>query len=53
MSQENAEVVRAAFAAWNAGDREAWLALSHPDVEWSSAILRQVEGGDALHRGRA
>ena len=24
-----------------------------PDIEWSSGILRQVEGGDAAYRGRA
>ncbi len=53
MSQENVEVVRRLIDDWNGRDREAWMALSHPDVEWSSAILRQVEGGDAVHRGRA
>ena len=53
MSQENVELVLRLIDAWNGGNREAWLALSHPDVEWSSAILRQVEGGDAVHRGRA
>jgi ketosteroid isomerase-like protein len=53
MSQENVEVVRRLIDGWKRGDREAWLAMSHPDVEWSSAILRQVEGGDAVRRGRA
>ena len=53
MSQENVEMVRRLDRCLNGGNREAWLALSHPDVEWSSAILRQVEGGDAVHRGRA
>jgi ketosteroid isomerase-like protein len=52
MSQENVEVVRRLIDGWKGGDREAWLALSHPDVEWSSAILRQVEGGEAVRRGR-
>jgi len=46
-------MVETAFRAWNGGDRDGWLALSHPDVEWSSGILRQVEGGNAVHRGRA
>src|SRR4051812_6287302 len=53
MSEENVEIVRASFAAWNRGDREGWLASLHPEVEWSSAVLRQVEGTNAVHRGRA
>jgi ketosteroid isomerase-like protein len=53
MSQENVEVVRRLFEAWNRGDREGWLASAHPEVEWSSAVLRQVEGAGALHKGRA
>jgi ketosteroid isomerase-like protein len=52
VSQENVEVIRRLVDAWNGGDREGWLAPSHPEVEWSSGILRQVEGGDAVHRGR-
>ena len=39
MSQENVEVVRAAFAAWNAGDMDALRELHDPDV-----IARPVEG---------
>ncbi len=53
MSRENVEAVRAMFAAWNRGDREGLLAPTHPEVEWSSAILRQVEGAETLHKGRA
>ena len=53
MSQANVDAVRANFEAWNRGDREAWLAAAHPDVEWSSAILREVEGKEAVSRGRA
>ncbi len=53
MSQENVEAVRQALAAWNRGDRKGWLASSHPEVEWSSAVLRQVEGTGAVHKGRA
>jgi ketosteroid isomerase-like protein len=34
MSQENVEIVRAAFAAWNRGDLDAWLETFHPKVEW-------------------
>src|SRR5437764_13584885 len=39
MSQENVEVVRAAFDAWNAGDMDALRQLYHPD-----AIVRSPEG---------
>jgi ketosteroid isomerase-like protein len=54
MSQENVEVIRGLVDAWNHGNREGWLAPSHPDIEWSSAVLRQVEGADAaVYRGRA
>jgi ketosteroid isomerase-like protein len=39
MSQENVEVVRAVFGAWNAGDMDALRELYHPD-----AVLRMPEG---------
>src|SRR5437867_3879562 len=39
MSQENVEVVRASFEAWNAGDMDAFRELYDPGV-----ILRTVEG---------
>ena len=39
MSQENVEIVKAAFAAWNAGDMDAFRDLYDPDVIW-----RQPEG---------
>ena len=39
MSQENVEVVRRAFAAWNAGDMEAFREFYDPDV-----IVRPPEG---------
>jgi ketosteroid isomerase-like protein len=32
MSQENVEIVQAAFAAWNRGDMDALRELYHPDV---------------------
>ncbi|MEK6327262.1 MAG: nuclear transport factor 2 family protein [Actinomycetota bacterium] len=53
MSQENVEVVETAFRAWNRGDRAGWLAPVHPEVEWSSAIQRQVEGAETVYRGQA
>ena len=39
MSQENVEVVRAAFGAWNAGDMDALRDLCDPDL-----IVRGFEG---------
>ena len=39
MSQENVEIVRALFAAWNAGDMDAFRDLHDPDV-----IARELEG---------
>ena len=34
MSQENVEIVRATFEAWNAGDMDAWTNFLAPDVIW-------------------
>jgi ketosteroid isomerase-like protein len=53
MSEENVEIVEAWARAWNRGDRDAWLAPTHPEVEWSSAIQRQVEGTDRIYKGQA
>ena len=39
MSQENVEIVRAVFAAWNAGDMNAVHELLNPDV-----VVRGPEG---------
>jgi ketosteroid isomerase-like protein len=39
MSQENVDVVRAAYEAWNAGDMDAWADFFAPDV-----ISRPPEG---------
>ena len=46
MSQENVEIVRAVFAAWNAGDMDSVRELYHPD-----AVMRSA-GGLAGGRGR-
>jgi ketosteroid isomerase-like protein len=51
MSRENVEIVEGCLDAWNRGDRDGWLGPAHPDVEWSSAIERQVEGAERVHRG--
>jgi ketosteroid isomerase-like protein len=39
MSQENVEIMRAAYEAWNTGDMDAFREFYDPD-----AILRTVEG---------
>jgi ketosteroid isomerase-like protein len=36
MSQENVEVVREAFQAFNRGDLDAALKRMHPDIEWET-----------------
>jgi ketosteroid isomerase-like protein len=33
MSEENVEVVRRSFDAWNAADLARWVAMHHPEVE--------------------
>jgi len=43
MSQENVEVVRAAFEAWNRNDFDAWIQYFDPEVEWS-ALLEEFRG---------
>ena len=40
MSQENVEIVRAAFDAWNAGEMDAVREAHHPDA----MIVRGLEG---------
>lgn len=52
MSDEDVAVAEAAVRFWNAGARESFLALFDPQAIWSSAIKRQVEGGEGLYRGR-
>ena len=39
MSQENVEIVRALFEAWNAADYETALSFYAPDVEWDGTNL--------------
>jgi|SRR5687768_15459435 ketosteroid isomerase-like protein len=52
MSQEDVSVAKAAVRSWNQGDRDGFLAAFHPEGKWSSAIKRQVEGGEGLYSGR-
>ena len=44
MSQENIEVVRRSFDAWNRGDLAAYLGCFDPEVEWTTTG-RYVEAG--------
>ena len=39
--------------AWNRDDLEGWLSLAHPEIEWSSATMRQLEGAERVYRGHA
>ena len=43
MSQENVEIVRAAFEAWNRNDFDAWIQYFDPEVQWS-ALLEEFRG---------
>jgi ketosteroid isomerase-like protein len=51
MSNEDVAVAEAAIRFWNARERESFLAPFHSQATWSSAIKRQVEGGEGLYRG--
>ena len=53
MSQENVEIARRAFEAWNRGDIESWLESQHPDIEWFSEIAGRLRGPETVYRGRA
>ena len=53
MSRENVEIALGAIEAWNHGDRDGWLAPTDAETEWSSAVLRAVEGTDTVFVGRA
>jgi len=52
MPDQDVAVAEAAIQSWNANEREGFLAQLHPQATWSSAIKRQVEGGEGLYRGR-
>jgi ketosteroid isomerase-like protein len=49
MSQENVEVAKAAFEAYNRGDLDAWVADADPDIEWH-VLPEATDPGP--HRGR-
>ena len=51
MSQENVEIVRAAYESFNAGAVEEWLAAFHPDVEVTARGV--FPGIDTNYKGHA
>jgi uncharacterized protein len=50
MSQENVEVVRWGYEAWNRRDFDRLLELADPEIEWSFAGVRPP-GADAVYHG--
>jgi ketosteroid isomerase-like protein len=50
MSEENVEIVRETFDAWNRGDLPAMEAYVDPDWEWRTA--QKFPGVDAVYRGK-
>jgi ketosteroid isomerase-like protein len=53
MSQANVDAVRRSLDGWNRGDVDAWLEAAHPEIEWSSEVLKRVEGAETVRRGPA
>ena len=49
MSQENVEIARRAFEAWQNDDYETWIALHDGDVEYLGAVERRL--GQDVYRG--
>jgi len=49
MSQENVEVARRSFEAWQDDDYETWIALQDANVEYLGAVERRL--GRGLYRG--
>ena len=48
MSQENVELVRAGFAAYNRGDLDALMETYNPEVEFETLLLGTHRGRDAI-----
>ena len=51
MSRESVEIVRTAHEAWQRDDFEAWVSLIDSDVEWLTAVEREVGGVTSVYRG--
>ena len=52
MSQENIELLRAGYDAWNRGDLQSVLDGLHPEVEWEENP-DALPGMDRVYRGHA
>lgn len=52
MSKENVEAARKSIEAWNRGDVDAFLKSFHPDGEYVSDVVGQVQSADNVYRGR-
>jgi ketosteroid isomerase-like protein len=53
VSQENVDLLRGMFAAWDRADVDAYVASFHPDAEFVSDVVGRVEGGANIYHGRA
>jgi ketosteroid isomerase-like protein len=49
VSQENVEIARRSFEAWQNDDYETWIALQDADVEYLGAVERRL--GQGIYRG--
>ena len=53
MSEENVEIVRRAYDAWNQEDLDAFLSIVHPDTEWGGGGAADLFlGVKSAYRGR-
>jgi uncharacterized protein len=53
MSEENVEIVRRGYEAWNRRDFDTAIADSDPEVEWTFATGARPPGADASYKGHA
>jgi ketosteroid isomerase-like protein len=51
MSEENAEMLKRAIEAWNAGDLDCFLESWHAAAEWRPAFPKGSEGTGSVFRG--
>jgi ketosteroid isomerase-like protein len=51
VSQENVEVVRREVAAWERDDIEGWLSMIAADVEWLTAVERDLGSACRIYHG--
>jgi len=51
MSQENVEIIRRAYEAWNRGDFDGTIAYIDPDVDWGFEGASRFPGTEASYHG--